>query len=338
MLPGPGAGAALPPLARRQRRAARRPRRGRAAAAGGELPRLPVVGRDDEADDRGGDPRQGPRRGRRGGRRGDVGQPDDDPGRPAAGRPVHAREPEIRRPEGSRSVDHEQARLHESELPAHTPGTPRGEELVREARPRAGPRRTRTHGRTARDATSINPDGPRADRPADAPPAARREVAHRRWSPRSRVHDDGARDLTALASIRRFMRPRACREHCELCDAELADEHPHLVELATRRLVCAATACAILFDGQAADAVPPRPPARPVPARLPADRRGVGGPATADQPGLLPPQHARPGGSSPSTRARRGPTESLVAAEAWEASRRRTRSCATSSRTSRGCW
>jgi len=43
-----------------------------------------------------------------------------------------------------------------SELPAHTPGTPRGEELVR----RIGREPGRDHpklGRTARDATSINP-------------------------------------------------------------------------------------------------------------------------------------------------------------------------------------
>jgi hypothetical protein len=44
-----------------------------------------------------------------------------------------------------------------AQLPAHTPGTPRGEELVRrygreEGRERAVP------GRTARDATSVNPE------------------------------------------------------------------------------------------------------------------------------------------------------------------------------------
>ena len=40
------------------------------------------------------------------------------------------------------------ASTRRSELPAHTPGTPRGEELRPRARPRAGPRRTRTrpHG------------------------------------------------------------------------------------------------------------------------------------------------------------------------------------------------
>jgi hypothetical protein len=42
-----------------------------------------------------------------------------------------------------------------AELPAHTPGTPRGEELVR----RIGREPGREKGRrTARDATSINPE------------------------------------------------------------------------------------------------------------------------------------------------------------------------------------
>jgi hypothetical protein len=53
---------------------------------------------------------------------------------------------------------------------------------------------------------------------------------------------------SALASLRRFMQPRAVRERCELCSAVLADEHNHLVELATRRLCCACDACAILFS------------------------------------------------------------------------------------------
>ncbi len=55
-------------------------------------------------------------------------------------------------------------------------------------------------------------------------------------------------ELPALVSIRRFLRPRAVRERCTLCNAELAHEHPHLLELATRRLVCACDACAMLFD------------------------------------------------------------------------------------------
>ena len=44
-----------------------------------------------------------------------------------------------------------------SQLPAHTPGAPRGEELVRKLGREAG-RENSKLGRTARDATSINPD------------------------------------------------------------------------------------------------------------------------------------------------------------------------------------
>jgi hypothetical protein len=40
-------------------------------------------------------------------------------------------------------------------------------------------------------------------------------------------------------------------ERCELCSAALAHEHPHLVELATRSIVCACDACALLFDNTA---------------------------------------------------------------------------------------
>jgi hypothetical protein len=58
--------------------------------------------------------------------------------------------------------------------------------------------------------------------------------------------------LTALASLRRFARPRAVQERCELCDTRLAVEHAHLVELASRGLVCVCDACALLFDGQGA--------------------------------------------------------------------------------------
>jgi hypothetical protein len=57
---------------------------------------------------------------------------------------------------------------------------------------------------------------------------------------------------TVLASLRRFGRPRVVRERCELCDAGLAAEHAHLVEVSNRQLVCACDACAILFDSQAA--------------------------------------------------------------------------------------
>lgn len=50
-----------------------------------------------------------------------------------------------------------------------------------------------------------------------------------------------------LATIRRFSAPGAAAETCELCSAPLAEEHDHLVEAKTRKLLCACTPCAILF-------------------------------------------------------------------------------------------
>ncbi len=57
----------------------------------------------------------------------------------------------------------------------------------------------------------------------------------------------------AFGVLRQFTRPRSAAsramEHCELCGAGLIHDHPHLVELATRQIMCACDACALLFDG-----------------------------------------------------------------------------------------
>lgn len=59
----------------------------------------------------------------------------------------------------------------------------------------------------------------------------------------------------AFGALRQFTRSRRSSaeplERCELCGAGLAHEHPHLVELATRSIVCACDACALLFDNAA---------------------------------------------------------------------------------------
>jgi hypothetical protein len=60
------------------------------------------------------------------------------------------------------------------------------------------------------------------------------------------------RGATALAALRRFLRPRVSPEQCELCGLELPPNHDHLVELTTRRLECVCPACAILFNQQGA--------------------------------------------------------------------------------------
>ena len=57
----------------------------------------------------------------------------------------------------------------------------------------------------------------------------------------------------AFGALRQFTRVRRSTsrplEQCELCSAGLAQEHPHLVELASRQILCACDACATLFDG-----------------------------------------------------------------------------------------
>jgi hypothetical protein len=54
---------------------------------------------------------------------------------------------------------------------------------------------------------------------------------------------------STFATLRQFARSRRPLERCELCSAGLAREHPHLVEIALRQIVCACEACATLFDG-----------------------------------------------------------------------------------------
>jgi hypothetical protein len=54
----------------------------------------------------------------------------------------------------------------------------------------------------------------------------------------------------AFVALRQFARKRAPVERCEMCSLELSPEHEHLVEPASRKLICTCNACAILFDGQ----------------------------------------------------------------------------------------
>jgi len=55
----------------------------------------------------------------------------------------------------------------------------------------------------------------------------------------------------AFAALRRFARTPTRLERCELCSAALAEEHPHLVEPASRSILCACDPCALLFDSPA---------------------------------------------------------------------------------------
>jgi len=53
------------------------------------------------------------------------------------------------------------------------------------------------------------------------------------------------------AALRRFARPPAAVERCELCHQPIAADHGHLVEPGTRRLLCACLACSLLFSDRA---------------------------------------------------------------------------------------
>jgi Family of unknown function (DUF5947) len=53
-----------------------------------------------------------------------------------------------------------------------------------------------------------------------------------------------------FGALRQFARRERPLERCELCSLGLRPDHPHLIELAQRQLVCTCEACAILFSGQ----------------------------------------------------------------------------------------
>jgi Family of unknown function (DUF5947) len=55
-----------------------------------------------------------------------------------------------------------------------------------------------------------------------------------------------------FTSLRQFARKRANVECCEMCSTELSADHQHLLEPATRKLICACDACAILFSNSGA--------------------------------------------------------------------------------------
>ena len=54
--------------------------------------------------------------------------------------------------------------------------------------------------------------------------------------------------LQELARTRERPQPPAEEERCDLCAEPIAPEHRHLLDLESRRLLCACRACSILFD------------------------------------------------------------------------------------------
>lgn len=61
-------------------------------------------------------------------------------------------------------------------------------------------------------------------------------------------HSGSRSDIRALRSLTRRSAQRP-GEVCALCSAGLGDCHPHLVEVAERRIICACDACSLLFEG-----------------------------------------------------------------------------------------
>jgi len=125
--------------------------------------------------------------------------------------------------------------------------------------------------------------------------------------------------VLAFESLRQFARkPRRRVEECELCSAELRSEHPHLIELTQRKLLCACDACALLFSGRAGTKY----------KRVPRDVRLLANfrMTDAEWEGLLIPinlafffqnsQHSRVSALYPSPA---GATESLLPLETWSA-------------------
>jgi hypothetical protein len=53
--------------------------------------------------------------------------------------------------------------------------------------------------------------------------------------------------ISGFQKLREMVRQKPPQERCDLCAAPVAPEHQHLLEPATRALVCACEACAILF-------------------------------------------------------------------------------------------
>lgn len=51
-----------------------------------------------------------------------------------------------------------------------------------------------------------------------------------------------------LLRLRRLAQRRPAGEQCEFCSEALAEPHRHCLEVATRKIVCACTACALRFE------------------------------------------------------------------------------------------
>jgi hypothetical protein len=65
------------------------------------------------------------------------------------------------------------------------------------------------------------------------------------------IHDLQVTTPAGFVPVERLHRARQAPgcERCELCGHPVSEAHPHLLELAPRRLLCSCEACGLLFDG-----------------------------------------------------------------------------------------
>ena len=132
----------------------------------------------------------------------------------------------------------------------------------------------------------------------------------------------GQRPSSPLASLRRIATrppPDPDVESCEMCAEPIADEHRTWSTSHSRQLMCTCRACYLLFTAEAAAAALPRR-ARPLPVLpgLRPDPGRLGRAGDPGRPGVLLLQLGARAGSSPSTRARPGATESELRWSAWQ--------------------
>ncbi len=72
------------------------------------------------------------------------------------------------------------------------------------------------------------------------------------WRRRRICDSSHDRHFTGMVfgTLRQFARRERPLERCELCSVGLRPDHPHLIEVAQRKLLCTCEACAILFSGR----------------------------------------------------------------------------------------
>ena len=63
----------------------------------------------------------------------------------------------------------------------------------------------------------------------------------------SKIHNDETEPGNPLMALRRLARGQSPVEQCEFCSVRLAPAHRHLLEVATRKIICACDPCALRF-------------------------------------------------------------------------------------------